>query len=81
MYRSSSWILGEEEGLSRDLTGHSSGRQSDGCGRAARSGSGDDLSSGESEFLCNRNPNAVVDYEAPGPFYRSKEGGETVPWR
>jgi hypothetical protein len=44
-----------EEGLSRDLTDHSSGRRSDGCGRVARSVGGGDLSSDESEFLHKRN--------------------------
>jgi hypothetical protein len=61
IYRSLSWILGEEEGLSGDLTDRSSERRSDGCGRATRSDSGNDLSSGENEFLHKRNP---------------KEGGE-----
>jgi hypothetical protein len=46
----------EEEGISRDLTGRSLGRQIDGCGRTARSGSGDNLSSDKSEFLRKRNP-------------------------
>jgi hypothetical protein len=45
MHRSSSWILREEEGLYRDLSSCSSGWRSNGCGRAARSGSGSDLSS------------------------------------
>jgi hypothetical protein len=49
-------MLGEEEGLFRDLTGHSLGLWSDGCDLAVRSGSSDDLSSGESEFLSKRNP-------------------------
>jgi hypothetical protein len=53
--------LGEEEGLSRDLTGGSSGWQSDGCNRAVRSGSSDNLSSGKCELLRMRN---------------QKEGGE-----
>jgi hypothetical protein len=44
----------EEEGLFEDLTGHSSGRWSDRCSQAARSGG--NFSSGESEFLCKRNP-------------------------
>jgi hypothetical protein len=44
-------MLGEEEELFEDLTGHSSERRSDRYGRAARSGSGGDLSSDESEFL------------------------------
>jgi hypothetical protein len=56
MHRSSPWMLGEEEGLSRDITDHSSGWQSDGCGQAVRSGGGSDLSSGENEFLHKRNP-------------------------
>jgi hypothetical protein len=56
MHGSSSWILGEEEGLLRDLTIHSSGQWSDRCGRVARSGSGDDMSSDEGEFLRKRNP-------------------------
>jgi hypothetical protein len=38
-------MLGEEEGLYGDLIGRSSGRRSDGCGRAARSGSGGGLNS------------------------------------
>jgi hypothetical protein len=49
-------MLGEEEGLSGDLTGCSSGWRSDGCGRAVRSGGSGDLSSGESEFWRKRNP-------------------------
>jgi hypothetical protein len=61
MHMSSPWMLGEEDGLSGDLTDRSSGRRSDECGQAARSGGGGDLSSGESEFLCKRN---------------SKEGGK-----
>jgi hypothetical protein len=56
MHGSSPWMLGKEEGLFRNLVGCSSGRRSDECGQAARSGSSDDLSSGESEFLCKRNP-------------------------
>jgi hypothetical protein len=56
MHTSSSWMLGAEEGLSGDLTGHSSRRQSDRCGRATRSGSDDNLSFNESEFLRKRNP-------------------------
>jgi hypothetical protein len=55
MHKSSPWMLGEEEGLSEDLTGRSSGQRSDGCGRTVRSGGGDDLSSDESEFLHKRN--------------------------
>jgi hypothetical protein len=46
--------LRRKRGLQR-LTDHSSGRWSDGCGQAARSGSGGDLSSGESKFLRKRN--------------------------
>jgi hypothetical protein len=49
-------MLGEEERLYGDLIGRSSGRRSDGCGRAARSGSGGGLNSSESEFLRKRNP-------------------------
>jgi hypothetical protein len=49
-------MLGEEEGFSGDLTGRSSERRSDGCSRAARSGSASDLSSDESEFLHKRKP-------------------------
>jgi hypothetical protein len=55
MHRNLLWMLGEEERLSGDLTSCSSGRRSDGCGRAARSGGSGDLSSDESEFLCKRN--------------------------
>jgi hypothetical protein len=57
IYGSSSWMLGEEEGLSGHLIGHSSGWWSDRCGQAARSGSGGDLSSSKSEFLHKRNSN------------------------
>jgi hypothetical protein len=42
MHGSSLWMLEGEEELSGDLTGHGSGWPSDGCGRAVRSGSGDD---------------------------------------
>jgi hypothetical protein len=49
-------MLGEEEGLSGDLTSCSLGQRSDGCGQTVRSGGGGDLSFGESEFLCKRNP-------------------------
>jgi hypothetical protein len=49
--RGSTWVLEEEEGLSGDLTGHSLGRWSNGCGRAVRSGGG----GGEREFLHKRN--------------------------
>jgi hypothetical protein len=63
MHKSSPWTLREEEGLSGDLTGRSSRRQGNGCSRAARSGSNNDLSSSESKFLRKRNP---------------KEGGESM---
>jgi hypothetical protein len=43
-------MLGEEEGLFRDLTSHSSGRWSDRCSQVVRSGGGGDLS-WKSEFL------------------------------
>jgi hypothetical protein len=56
MHESSPWMLGKEDGFSEDLTGYSSGRWSDRCSRAVRSGGGRDLSSGESDFLCKRNP-------------------------
>jgi hypothetical protein len=56
MQGSLSCMLGEEEVFSEDLTGHSSRLRSDSCGWAARSGSGSDLSSDESEFLRKRNP-------------------------
>jgi hypothetical protein len=59
-------MLGEEEGLSGDLTGRSSGWWSDGCSRAVRSGDGSNLSFSESEFLCKRN---------------LKEGGEWMRWQ
>jgi hypothetical protein len=49
-------MLGEEEGLFRDLTGRSSGWRSDGFDRAVSSGSSSDLSSDEREFLRKRNP-------------------------
>jgi hypothetical protein len=55
MHGSSLWILGKEEGLSGDLTGHSLAVMHE-YGRAARSGSGGDLSSDKSEFLRKRNP-------------------------
>jgi hypothetical protein len=45
MHGNSPWMLGEEEGLSGDLTSRSSGWRSDECGHATRSGSDDDLSS------------------------------------
>jgi hypothetical protein len=38
MHGSSPWMLGEEEGLSEDLPGHSSEWQSDKCGWVVRSG-------------------------------------------
>jgi hypothetical protein len=47
-------LEGEEE-LFVDFIGRSSGRRSDGCSRAMRSGSDVDLSSSKSEFLCKRN--------------------------
>jgi hypothetical protein len=56
MHDSSPWMLGEEDGLSRDLTDCNSGRRSDGCGRAMRSGGDNGLSFGEIEFLHKRNP-------------------------
>jgi hypothetical protein len=59
-------MLGEEEGLSENLTNYSSGRRSDECARVVRSGGGSNLSSGESEFLRKRN---------------SKEGGEWMEWQ
>jgi hypothetical protein len=65
VHESPPWMLREEERLSEDLISRSLGRRSDGCGRAVRSGSSGDLSSGESEFLCKRN---------------SKEDGEWM-WR
>jgi hypothetical protein len=46
MHRSSLWMLGEEEGLSGDLTSRSLGRRTRSC---------DDLSSDKSEFLHKRN--------------------------
>jgi hypothetical protein len=55
MHERSLWMIGEEEGLSRDLTDRSSRRWSDGCGREVRIGGGGDLSSGESVFLRKRN--------------------------
>jgi hypothetical protein len=56
MHESLPWMLGKEDGFSEDLTGYSSGRWSDRCSRTVRSGGGGDLSSGESNFLCKRNP-------------------------
>jgi hypothetical protein len=57
MHGSSSWMLGEEEGLSAsgDLIGRSSGRWSDGCSRAVRNGYSGNLRSDDREFLCKRN--------------------------
>jgi hypothetical protein len=79
MHKSSSLMLGEEEGVSRNLTGHSSRRHSDGWGQAMRS------CSGESEFLHKPKEmwrmDAATDNDAPNAFYREEEGGETVPWR
>jgi hypothetical protein len=90
MHMNSPWMLGEEEGLFGDLTGRSSGRRSDGCDRAMMSGSGDDLSSGESELLHKRNqkeggewmwwwimrlPTPFIGRRREGRWYR---GGETV---
>jgi hypothetical protein len=49
-------MLGEEEGLSEDLLGHSSEWQSDKCGWVVRSGDDADLSSGENKYLHKRNP-------------------------
>jgi hypothetical protein len=66
MHRNSPWMLGEEEGLSGDLTSRSSGWRSDECGHATRSGGNDDLSSGESGCLHKRKP---------------KEGREWMRWR
>jgi hypothetical protein len=69
----------KEEGLSRDLIGHSSGWWSDGCGRAMRSGGGGELSSDEYEFLRKRNPKEGGEWmrqqncEAPDHFKREKE--------
>jgi hypothetical protein len=48
-------MLGEEEGLSGDLIGCSSGWR-DKCSRMVRSDGDGDLSSTESEFLGKRNP-------------------------
>jgi hypothetical protein len=86
MHMSLSWMLGEEEGLSRDLNGRSSGRWSNECSRAVRRGGSDDLSSDESEFLRKETErkggmDAVADYKAPNAIYRREKGGETVPWR
>jgi hypothetical protein len=71
----------EEERLSGDLTSHSSGRQNDICGQAARSGSGGDLSSDESKFLHKRNPKKGREWmrqwimRFPTPFIgRRREG-------
>jgi hypothetical protein len=85
MHESSLWMLDKEEGLSGDLTGCSSGRRSDGCSGAARSGGGDDLSSGERESSCAKETQRKVENglhcEAPSAFYRAEEVGEMVPWR
>jgi hypothetical protein len=74
-------MLGEEEGLFENLTGRSSGRQSDECGRAVRCGSGVDLSSDESGFLRKRNQKEVREWmrcrimRLPTPFTgRRREG-------
>jgi hypothetical protein len=48
-------MLGEEEGLSGDLTIRSSGWQSDRCGWTTRSGGSSDLSFDKSEFSHKRN--------------------------
>jgi hypothetical protein len=64
--------LGNEEG-SEDLIGHTSGRWSNECGRAARSDGGSYLSSSKSEFFRKRNFSSMSD------FFRkrnSKERGE-----
>jgi hypothetical protein len=45
MHESSPWMLGEEEGLSENLTNYSSGWRSDECGQVVRSGGGSNLSS------------------------------------
>jgi hypothetical protein len=81
MHGISPWMLGEEERLSKDLTGHSSGRQSDGCGRVVRSGDNDNLSCGESKFLRKRNPKKSKEWmrrqimRLPSPFMgRRREG-------
>jgi hypothetical protein len=66
MHGSSPWMLGEEDGHSGDLTSRCTGWQSNGCGRTARSGGSDDLSSSESEFLRKRN---------------SRKGGEQMQWQ
>jgi hypothetical protein len=69
-------LEGEEE-LFVDFIGRSSGRRSDGCSRAVRSGSDVDLSSSKSEFLRKRNRkegremDAAVDYEALDTFNKS----------
>jgi hypothetical protein len=77
-------MLGEEEGLFRDLTGRSSGWWSDGFDRAVSSGSSSDLSSDE-RILAQEKPkerrriDVAADDEAPITFYRADEGGEMVP--
>jgi hypothetical protein len=49
-------MLGDEEWLSDDLIGRSSGRQSNDCGRGVRNGGNNNLSSDKNEFLLKRNP-------------------------
>jgi hypothetical protein len=55
LHGSLSWMLGEEKWLFGDLTGRRSERRSNKCSRAMRCGGDDNLSFGESEFLCRRN--------------------------
>jgi hypothetical protein len=80
-------MLGEEEGPSGDLTGRSSGRQSDGCDRTMRSGGDGDLSLDKSEFLRKRNTKEGGEWmcqcimRLPTPFIGWRRVGETVPWR
>jgi hypothetical protein len=59
--------------------------RSDGCGWVARSGSGGDLSSSKSEFLCKRNPKDGREWmRLPTPFIGQRmeerwyRGGKTV---
>jgi hypothetical protein len=90
IHRSLPWMLGKEEGLYEDLTGHSSGRRSNGCGRAVRSGGGNDLSSSKNEFLFKRTPKEGGEWmwwwimRLPTPFIwqrregRRYRGGETI---
>jgi hypothetical protein len=80
MHESSSSMLGEEEGVSRNLTGHSSRRQSDRWGQAMRSCSGERVLAQEKPKEMWR-MDAATDNEAPNAFYREEEGGETVSWR